>query len=79
MKKTANFEAALKRLEEIVEKMENGDAELDKSLELYEEGIKLVKICSSKLEEAKKKVQILAKDGDKMKLEQFKQSGDSEE
>jgi exodeoxyribonuclease VII small subunit len=78
MKKTVNFESALKRLEEIVEKMENGDAELDKSLELYEEGIRLVKICSSKLEEAKKKVQILAKDGDKMKLEQFKLPGDEE-
>jgi len=79
MKKIINFESALKRLEEIVDKMENGDAELDKSLELYEEGIKLVKICSAKLDEAKKKVQILSKNGDKMKLDNFEIPGDNED
>ena len=79
MKKNINFESALKRLEEIVGKMEDGGSELDKSLELNEEGIKLVKICSAKLDEAKKKVQILSKNGDKMKLENFKTAGDTEE
>ncbi len=72
MKKAITFEAAVKRLEEIVEKMENGDAELEKSLEMFEEGIKLVKFCSAKLEEAKKKVEILVKDGKTMKPEPFK-------
>ena len=72
MKKTASFEITLERLEKIVNDMENGDAELEKSLEMFEEGIKLVKFCSAKLEEAKKKVEILVKDGDKVKLELFK-------
>lgn len=71
MKKTVNFEAAMKRLEEIVEKMESGEAELDKSLELFEEGIKLVKICSQKLDEAKKKVEILTKKSGVLKPEPF--------
>lgn len=79
MKKNTSFETALKRLEEIVDKMENGGAELDKSLELYEEGIKLVKICSAKLDEAKKKVRILAKNGENMQLENFKGLKDAEE
>jgi len=54
MKKTINFESALKRLEEIVDEMENGGAELEKSLEMFEEGTKLAKYCSDKLDEAKK-------------------------
>ena len=51
--KPMKFEEALKRLEEIVNQMEQ-DADLEKSLVLFEEGIKLVRFCSSKLEEAKK-------------------------
>ena len=71
MNKPVNFEKALKRLEEIVNSMESGDAELEKSLELFEEGIKLVRFCSSKLEEAKKKISVLVKKGGKMSEEPF--------
>ena len=78
MKKTQNFESAMKRLEEIVDKMEGGEAELDKSLELFEEGIKLVKFCSGKLGEAKKKIEILTKKGSAMKLEPFENNEDGE-
>ena len=63
------FEDALKRLEEIVDKLEAGDVPLEDSLALYEEGISLFRHCSSKLEEAKKKVEILAKKGSTGKLE----------
>ena len=66
--KNVKFEDALKRLEKIVEKLEGGDAALEESLSLYEEGISLFKHCSSKLEEAKKKVEILTKDGAQGKL-----------
>ena len=55
------FEEALKRLEKIVEELENGSLSLDESLEKYEEGIKLSKACSKKLEVARKKVEILLK------------------
>ena len=55
------FEDALSRLEEIVHKMEAGDLSLDESLKSFEEGIKLVRICSKKLEEAERRIDILVK------------------
>ena len=58
------FEEALKKLEKIVEDLENGNIPLDESLEKYEEGIRLSRICSKKLEAAKKKVEILLKSDD---------------
>lgn len=55
------FEAALKRLEGIVEAMESGDLPLETLLEKYEEGSRLVKICQAKLEDAELKIQKLEK------------------
>ena len=56
------FETAMKRLEEIVAKMESGDLPLDESLKLFEEGIKLSRVLNKKLEEAERKVEVLVKD-----------------
>ncbi len=56
------FEAALARLEEIVQELEKGDIPLDQSLKLFEEGIKLSRVCNKRLEEAERKVEILLKD-----------------
>lgn len=61
-KKPQKFEEALKRLEEIVEKLESGDQPLEKSLALFEEGIKLARFCNVKLNEAEKKISLLMKD-----------------
>jgi exodeoxyribonuclease VII small subunit len=58
------FEEALKKLEKIVEDLEDGNLSLDESLEKYEEGIRLSKMCAKKLEVAKKKVEILLKSED---------------
>ena len=58
------FEEALKRLEKIVEDLEGGNLSLDESLAKYEEGIRLSKECSKKLEVARKKVEILLKSED---------------
>lgn len=58
------FEAALSRLEEIVRSMENGNAMLDESLTLFEEGVSLVKFCTKALDEAEQKVKILQKGDD---------------
>lgn len=63
-KKNPNFEEALGRLEEIVRLLENGEIPLDKSLELFEEGVNLVKLCGSKLDEAEQKIAILIKKED---------------
>lgn len=54
-----SFEESLKRLEEIVRHLENGDMELDESLALFEEGAGLVKDCTAKLKEAEQKVVLL--------------------
>ncbi len=56
------FEAALARLEEIVRELEQGDLPLEQSLKLFEEGIKLARLCSKRLEEAERRVEILLKD-----------------
>lgn len=62
--KVKDFESALQSLEDIVARLEAGDLPLDRALELFEEGVKLSRYCSSKLDEAERKVEILAKDAD---------------
>ena len=58
-----NFSQALVRLEEIVSKLEEPDLDLEDSLKLLEEGVKLHKICKSKLTEANARITtILGKD-----------------
>ena len=59
--KKITFEGALARLEEIVALLEKGDAPLDQSLELYEEGTALVRRCNTALEQAERRVTILMK------------------
>lgn len=59
-----NFEDAMKRLEEIVKNLEEGDLSLDSSLKFFEEGMDLMKFCSEKLEEAEHKVTQLIKEND---------------
>jgi exodeoxyribonuclease VII small subunit len=61
-KKQASFEDALKRLEEIVQQMESGDLTLEESLGLFEEGVRLTRVCSQRLDEAEKKIELLTKD-----------------
>lgn len=58
--KNITFEEAMIQLEQIVRALEDGSAPLDKSLELYEQGVHLVKLCNAKLEEAEQKVKILS-------------------
>ena len=53
------FETAIARLEEIVRLLESGNAPLDVSLSLYEEGVALVRLCSSRLDNAQQRVKIL--------------------
>ena len=59
--KKPSFEETLQRLETIVEKMESGEATLEKSLEWFEEGMELIKSCRVELMEADQKVQELVK------------------
>ena len=56
-----SFEQSLKELEEIVRKLENGDASLDEMLELFEQGIARTKECNAQLKNAEQKISILMK------------------
>lgn len=53
------FETAIARLEEIVHLLESGNAPLDVSLSLYEEGVALVRLCNTRLDNAEQRVKIL--------------------
>ncbi len=61
-KKKPTFEEAAVRLEEIVKLLEKGNTSLDESLKLYEEGVSLVRLCNSALDNAEKKIKILTSD-----------------
>ena len=58
----ASFEESLRRLEEIVNQLEQGDVPLEDSLRLYEEGIELSKVCASRLSQAELTLNKLGKD-----------------
>ena len=55
------FENALKKLEDVVRRLEEGDLSLENSLKAFEEGVKHAAFCTSKLDEAEKKVELLLK------------------
>ena len=55
------FEKAIQRLEKIVDDLEKGELDIDKSLEIFEEGIKMSRVCSKKLNEAEAKIEKLTK------------------
>jgi len=59
-KERPSFEEALKRLEQIVEKLEDESISLEQSIELYEEGIELSKHCTNTLEEAELRIKNVA-------------------
>ena len=59
-----SLESSLKRLEEIVETLERGDASLDDAVILYEEGVQISKGCAEKLKAAELKIKKLSKEID---------------
>ena len=65
-----SFEAALARLEEIVRALESGNAPLDSSLAMFEEGVSLVRLCGDKLDRAEQRIKILVSNGDGEMTEQ---------
>ena len=65
-----SFEDAIRKLGEITAELEKGSADLERSLLLYEEGIKLIRYCNKMLEEAQRKVTILSVNSDGELVEQ---------
>lgn len=63
-KNKTSFELSLRELERIVEQLEEGDLPLERSLELFEQGVQLSRECQKRLDEAERKVEILLKGSD---------------
>lgn len=66
-----SFEQGLAELETIVEQLEHGELPLEKSLELFEKGVKLSDTCRKQLQEAESKVEILLKKEGRIEAEPF--------
>lgn len=62
MKKS--FEESLNELEKIVGQLEEGDLPLEKSLKLFEDGVRLSRECRERLTEAERRIEVLMKDSD---------------
>lgn len=71
------FEQSLKRLEEIVEKLETGEVPLEETINLFQEGMELVNFCNQKLEEVKHKVEIVVKNKDGFTLQPFEEKNNN--
>jgi exodeoxyribonuclease VII small subunit len=69
------FEEALRKLEEIVEKLEKGDVELDDALTLYEEGKEYARFCRKKLNGVEERIKRLVKRDEEFELEDFEEPG----
>ena len=77
-KKNKDFESSLNRLEEITAILEDGEATLEKSIELYTEGLEIAKDCSQNLNDAEKKIKIIM-EKNKQLIEDDFESEDMEE
>jgi len=66
-----DFEKALEELEQLVDRMEQGELSLEDSLKQFERGIALTRACQKALSEAEQKVQILLQDAGKQELSGF--------
>ncbi len=72
------FEVAFKKLETIVGNLENGDLSLEDALKQYEEGVRMADLCSKRLGEAEKKVEVLMKtNAGKFKTVAFEENSES--
>jgi exodeoxyribonuclease VII small subunit len=59
------FEAALEKLEQVVDRLEQGDLELEESLVAFEDGVRLTRRCASQLEDAEQRIEVLMREGGK--------------
>lgn len=75
----ASFEEEMKRLQKIVEELSAGTLSLGDSLKKYEEGVKLAQRCSSLLQDAQRKVELLTKKEGAFDLEEFSPEDNAEE
>ena len=65
------FETAMKQLEKIVQDLETDDMPLEKAIKTFEEGIKISKYCSEKLDESEKRITLLMQDSSGKKVSEI--------
>jgi len=73
------FEEAMEKLQKITQELEQENLPLEESLQKFEEGMKLASFCEKKLEEVEKKIQILVKEGNTLRLKEWKEDLSTEE
>ena len=71
-----NFEESMKKLEDIVIELENGNLNLDESVNKFEEGMKISKQCNKILEEAEKKITILLEKNGELEEKNFENNNE---
>ena len=71
MEEELTFEEIMKKLEEIIMELENGDLDLEKSVSKFEEGMKLSKKCNEILENAEKRISVLIEKDGKLEEKNF--------
>jgi len=75
----SDFETALKELESLIEKMEEGQLNLDDSVRHFEHGLKLIRHCEKSLQQAERKIQVLREQDDRPPQLEPLSPGDNEE
>lgn len=76
-KRKSSFESQLKELEQVVERLEEGEVSLETSLKLFEKGVQLAASCQQALQQAEQKVQILTQNNEQTRLQPFQFEDDN--
>lgn len=68
-----SFESCLEALERVVDELESGELPLERSLDLFEQGMRLSEACRKQLEEAESRIEVLVNKGGKVSAEPFEE------
>ncbi|OWA37039.1 exodeoxyribonuclease VII small subunit [Saccharibacillus sp. O16] len=66
-----NFEQAMDRLEAIVAELERGDVPLEKSIDLFQQGMRLSQLCGQKLEQVERKIETIVEEDGQLRRRNF--------
>ncbi|GGH25107.1 exodeoxyribonuclease VII small subunit [Paenibacillus segetis] len=71
-----NFEDAMNQLEEVVAQLENGDVPLEKAIDLFQKGMQLSQLCSQKLAQVERKIEMIVENGGEIEKKPFAPLGE---